>query len=142
MEAVTRLIETKDLKTTLWKEASQHKNSPYFYYDAIDDSVMLLIDDRRTRKVVHYIDEHVALLYHPDTREIIGLRIEAFERSFLPMYAELQKSWRLSDNCKDLDDLGDMVINVRKREAIMARQISNIARPVAAKFGMELPAFV
>lgn len=138
---LNRLVEVKDLKTILWKAAAQRKNPPYFYYDPVVDLLMLLIVDPKTPKIVHYLDEYVGLLYHPETREIIGLHIEAFEKAFLPRYAELQKAWRLSDNCQDLHDLGDLEIVVRRQEAIVARQISNIARPAAAKFGMELPAF-
>lgn len=141
METVIhRLAATKDLKTTLWQAAARRKAPLYFFYDAEVDLLRLLIIDPQTPKVVHYLDEHVALLYHRDTHEIIGLHIEAFEKGFLPMYAELQKAWRLSDNCHDLHDLGDMVITVRKQEAVIAQQISKIARPVAAKVGMELPA--
>ena len=138
---ITRLVETRNLITRLWNDAAQRNVTPSIYYDSVTDIVLLLIVDRKVSRVVHYLDEHVALLYHPDSKEIIGLQIEAFEKGFLPLYGELQKTWRLSDNCKDLHNLGDMVITVRKQEEVMARQITRIAVPVAAKAGMKLPAF-
>lgn len=137
---IERLVDTKNLKTNLWKQASARKVAPGFHFDPKEDAVMLLIVDRKAPRIVHYIDEHVALLYQPETREIVGLRIESFQKSFLPKYADLQKAWKLSE-ASQVRDLGELEINVRKQEVIVARQIWTIARPVAARFGMDLPVF-
>lgn len=138
---IERLVMTNQLKTNLWHQAAKRGISPSFHFDQKVDAVMLLIADSRAKKIVHYIDDHVALLYDPDSLEIIGLRIENFQKSFLPKYAELQKVWKLSEACK-VHDLGELEITVRKQEVMVAREISSIARPVAARMGMDLPAFV
>ena len=142
MEAtLPRLVDVKELKTNLWKQAAASKIAPSFYFDPKVDAVMLLIVEKKTPKIVLYIDEHVALLYQPESKEIIGLRIENFQKSFLPKYAELQQNWKLSSTYP-VRDFGDLIIRVRKQEGIVAKQISSLARPAAAKVGMDLAVFV
>ena len=53
-----------------------------FYYNEQVDSFTLLIVSQKIKKIVHYIDEHVALLYDPETKEIVGVRIESFKREW------------------------------------------------------------
>ena len=60
-----------------------------FYYNEQVDSFTLLIVSQKIKKIVHYIDEHVALLYDPETKEIVGVRIESFQKGFLPKYAQV-----------------------------------------------------
>jgi hypothetical protein len=137
---IQQLVETKSLKMNLWKKAVRSKATPYLYANPRLDVVMVMVVDPRTPKITHFVDEHVALLYLADSREIIGFRIEAFEKSFLPHYAELQKVWRLSDVKSDLRSLGDLLITARRQEVQMAVALTNVARPILAKAGMEIPA--
>lgn len=111
--AIERLVETTELKTTIWKEILEERGfTPQFKYNERVDSLMLLLVPKNTPTIVHYIDDHVALLYTPNDREVVGLRVESFKRSFLPKYADLQDEWRLSDTCK-LEDFGDLIIAVQ-----------------------------
>ncbi len=138
---IKKLVDTHSLKMNLWKEAARKNAPPYFYANRRIDVVMVMVVDPRTPKVAHFVDEHVALLYEEESREVIGFRIEGFEKSFLPKYASLQKVWKLSDISKELTTVGDLHITARQYETQMAMELAKVARPILAKAGMEVPAF-
>lgn len=138
---IKKLVDTNSLKMNLWKKAAREHVKPYFYANPRLDVVMVLIVDPREPKITHFVDEHVALLYQENTREVIGFRIEGFEKSFLPQYASLQKVWKLSDIRKDLADVGDLHITARQHDIQMATELTKVTRPIFARAGMEVPAF-
>jgi len=138
---IEKPVDTHSLKMNLWKEAARKNAAPYFYANRRIDVVMVMVVDPRTPKVVHFVDDHVALLYQEDSREVVGFRIEGFEKGFLPKYASLQKVWKLSDISKELATVGDLRITARQRETQMAAALTKVARPILAKAGMKVPAF-
>jgi len=138
---IEKLVDTHSLKMNLWKEAARKNAAPYFYANRRIDVVMVMVVDPRTPKVVHFVDDHVALLYQEDSREVVGFRIEGFEKGFLPKYASLQKVWKLSDISKELATVGDLHITARQLETRMATELTKVARPILAKAGMKVPAF-
>lgn len=138
MDTLRSLVDTKELKTDLWNEWVLRSKFVYNYYNPRVDSFTLLIVFPDREKIVHYLDDYVALVYDPETMEVIGLRVEAFEKGFLPKYAELQRSWRLSDVCDELEDFGDLVFQVQRREKQLAHTISQIATPIAEGLGLEM----
>lgn len=58
-------------------------------YDSESD---MLIAAPATESIVHYVDERLALLYDPDTLEVVGFQIEALCHSFLKMKQNDQKA--------------------------------------------------
>lgn len=140
MATIDRLVETNELKTTVWKEQiANPRVRPYFLYNDLVDALTLLVVDPIRPKITHYIDDYVALLYDPDSLEIIGVRVEAFERGFLPSYVGLQKVWRLCDKDAALKDFGDLTIFVQRMEPLITTEISRITHTIAEKRGLELP---
>jgi len=139
MARLKRLVETSQLNTNLWKERAGKKEfKSYIKYNEIVDSLSLLIVPPTKRKIVHYIDDHVALYYDPESMEVIGVRVEAFERSFLPKYAELKKAWCLSDTGKQLRDYHDLLIAVEYHRPQIAIEITKIAGGLLEPKGLEL----
>ncbi len=138
---IEKLVDERSLKMNLWKEAARKNATPYFYANRRIDVVMVMVVDPRTPKITHFVDDHVALLYLEDSREVIGFRIEGFEKSFLPKYASLQKVWKLSDISRDLTTVGDLHITARQRETQLANELTKVTRPIFAKAGMEVPVF-
>jgi len=126
MDAQKPLIETSSLRTKTLGEKAKNKEMPIVRYDREFDSFMLLFVPPMTETVVHYVDDHVALLYEPESREIVGLQIEDFVRSFLPNHASLQKIWRLSEamgSKEKVKDLGDMIFIVETVKPKMVREV-------------------
>lgn len=140
MAALECLMQTKKLKTGLWTQyCSKSQNPEDFYYNEVVDALSFRIVSRLEETIVHYIDEHVGLLYRPSDLEIVGIRIEGFKKGFLPKYADLQKEWRLSTNCSDLNDFGDMLITVEKQESEVTKKITDVTSELARKEGFNLP---
>ena len=138
---VERLVDTNNLNTTKWAKIIKAGTSPCFSYNRRVDSVVMLFVPPETLVVAHYLDDYVALLYTPEDREVVGIRIESFERSFLPKYSELQQRWRLSNVCK-LENFGDLSIAAQMYEAEkpdMTRQISQITHSLVERRGLNLP---
>lgn len=129
MADIERLVATKKLKMTRLNEAQEKRVVSYFHYDPMFDALMIMFVPPETETVVHYIDHHVALLYEPDTREIVGIQVEAFERSFLSEHDQVRRVWRLSDATDDkIEDLGDMILAIERRKPEVAREVIKASR--------------
>src|SRR5258707_1936385 len=82
--ALERLVKTSDLKTGFLAAAAKSKHrSIHIDYDKRFDALMLLLVPPETETIVHYVDDHVALLYRSENLEIVGIQVEEFERGFL-----------------------------------------------------------
>lgn len=109
----------------------KRKKSPlFFHYDDEMDVFMLLLADPNTETVVHYVDEHVAILYIPDTHEIVGLQIEDFVSQFMPKYISLQRAWKLSDAGIRRDNLWDLTLAVEEQKITVALEVLKATEPL------------
>ncbi|MDF1499317.1 MAG: hypothetical protein P1P76_02465 [Anaerolineales bacterium] len=115
---------------TLFEEATSRGRPAFFNYNADVDMLMFLIVAPTEEFIAHYLDEHVALLYLAKSNEVVGLQVEAFEKSFLPRYSSLQKAWRLSDACDELEDMGDLAIVIQQKEPEVAQEVIRIAQGI------------
>jgi len=125
MANLDSLISTDQLKTTLLKTFQPGNQHPLF------DALMILLVPPETETVVHYVDQHVGLLYTPDNLEIVGLQVEAFERSFLSQHDTVRRVWRLSD-------AGDIILAFQKVTPKVAQEVARAAEKVLGKTGQEL----
>ena len=128
MEAIKRLVETRDLKLNRLAQIAQGRVVPaHFRYSRDVDMVLFLLVPPETETVAHYIDDHVALLYEPGSREVVGVQVEAFEFSFVREHGGVRKVWQLSDACKELSDFGDLLIKVEDWEPVVAKEVVMVA---------------
>ncbi len=130
MADIERLIATNRLQTEYLKNFPKYQRPLYLRYDKRFDALLILLVPPETETVVHYIDEHVGLLYTPGDFEIVGLQVEAFERSFLPNHATADKAWRLRDSCDELEDFGDLVLAFERKKPEVAREVTRAAESV------------
>ncbi len=139
MAEIKPLISTSELKTTLLASLIRQGQRPLFvHYDSEFDALMLLVVPPETETVVHYVDDHIALLYQPDTLEIVGMQVEDFEHSFLPAHENVQRVWRLSDTGNELENVGDMILAVERMKPEVAREVVKAAEDLLGKPGQEL----
>jgi hypothetical protein len=134
------LISTKELKTEYWRATIEEgrANLQIYYEKQVDALSFFIADQGKERIIVHYVDRLVALLYRYSDKEIVGLRVDAFKKRFLPRYSELEKVWKLSDSGIDIQDFGDLEIAARKRVGPVAREIYRAADPIVEKKGLKL----
>lgn len=126
MVAIERLVATQNLKTAQLVTMLDYGHGGYMYYDNESDTLLLVVVPPTTETVVHYIDEHMALLYEPDSREVVGFQVEAFQHSFLVQHASLQGVWRLSDAGIELKDLEDLIVVFEHKKQKVARELTII----------------
>jgi len=136
MAGIDRLIPTKELKVT---RLAGERHPPMLYYDRDFDALMILAISPDTETVVHYIDDHVALLYEPETLEIVGLQIEDFKSGFLPKHENVRRVWRLSEANKNLEDVGDLIITFERLKPQVAREVVQVTKNLLP-YGAELEA--
>ena len=114
---MNRLVKTEELKIDYWEEQVKQKGTkPIPHYDDILDTLFIYFSPRETGRIIaHFVDSHVAFLYRHSDKEIIGMRIDAFEKDFLPSLTET-KVWKLSDAGVILNGICDIVFVVEKVE--------------------------
>jgi hypothetical protein len=127
------------LKTTLLATlAHDHRLRAYVSYDRDFDALMLLFVPLETEHIVHYLDDQVALLYQPETLEIVGLQIEDFERRFVPEHETVSGVWHLSEADLKLEDVGDMLLTLERKKPTVAREIVKAMESLLGQQGKEL----
>lgn len=130
MAEIERLIPTNKLQTEYLKNFPKFQPPLFVRYDKRFDALLILLVPPEIETVVHYIDEHVGLLYRPDDFEIVGIQVEAFERSFLPNHATADKAWRLRDSCDELEDFGDLILAIERKKPEVAREVTRAAESI------------
>lgn len=135
MADLHRLVAPDELKTTLLKklESGEIHSEPRIHYDEDVDMIVLLALRPQGDVIVHYVDEHVGLLYEADSLEIVGLQVENFDYSFVPKHQDIQNTWTLTGALgKPYKNLGEMKLSIRRREFELAREVVR-ATPEAPK---------
>lgn len=141
MAGIERLVPTSQLKTTLLARLTKESRRRLFIsYDREFDALMLLFVSPDTETVVHYLDDHVALLYEPEMFEIVGIQVEAFEHSFLSAHENVHRVWRLRDAGVPLEDFGDIVFAFERIKPRLARELVKATEDILGAPGVELAA--
>lgn len=139
MDEIKPLISNTDLKTTLLERLAADKSTQVFVkYDDVFDALMLLVVSPEHETVVHYVDDHVALLYLPDSLEIVGLQVEDFEHSFVPQHEAVSRVWRLSASGIQLNNVGELILAVEKMKPAVAREVAKAAEDIVGEPATEL----
>lgn len=92
-----RLVETKELKTSYLSTKLRNTENvqTFIRHDDDLDTVFILFVDPSTETVTHPVDDYTALLYDPETLEVVGVTIESFEKGFLGRQSH--RVWQLSE---------------------------------------------
>jgi hypothetical protein len=123
MASLKPIIDPSEFKTSFL-----HNKPVFLKYDRNFDALMIFFDNPRQRAVVHYLDDYVALLFSPVSKEIIGIQVEAFEKAFIQKHSTIENAWRLSENCQDhnIKDIGDMMFLVQVRQEPIIKEVRDI----------------
>ncbi|HTX92003.1 MAG TPA: hypothetical protein VMC09_12390 [Anaerolineales bacterium] len=114
---MNNLVNITALKTDYWHELSKRRGvKPINRYDADLDILFVYFSDKETDRIItHEVDQNVAFLYRHSDKEIIGMKIDAFEREFLPRVPET-RVWKLSDSGVSLNGMCDIVFAVERTD--------------------------
>lgn len=143
MDEIKQLVSTENLRTTLIENlAKEGRQSVFVKYDSAFDALIVLVVSPEFETIVHYVNDHVALLYLPDTHEIVGLQIEDFEHSFVPQHEAVSRLWRLRDAGIKLENFGDMILAVERIKPAVAREVVKATEDVIGEPAAELAALL
>lgn len=117
------IIKTNELKTNLLKRDPKFVN-----YDKDFDALRIYFEDSIRRFVIHYLDDYVAVLFSPESKEIIGIQVEAFDKVFIRKHSDLENAWILSRNCEEhnLENIDDMKFFAQRRYKIINEEVKEI----------------
>jgi hypothetical protein len=140
MAGIKPLAKTNELATNRLTSARPRgaaRRIYEFHYDDLTDAVMILLVQPQEAVVVHYLDDHVGFLYEEDSLEIVGLRIDAFEKVFLPANQAIQRLW-LNIHSDELKDFGQLTIMLERTQPEVVKAVVRATRsllgPPGAKF--------
>jgi hypothetical protein len=123
MANLERLIQTSELKTTRLTNAAESGKRQRifdFRYDDECDTLLILVLQPLEGTIVHYVDDHIGLLYEEESLEVVGLRIEAFEKAFLPLHSGVQRVW---NSAITLPDVGQLVVSFERIRPAVVREL-------------------
>jgi hypothetical protein len=132
MDAIKRLVQTYDLDLSRLEQLLSGSNMQVFVnYDEDIDTLMLMFVSLDVETVVHYLNKHIALLYHPETNEVIGIQVEAF-RKYMEQNRKIKAAWLLDEPIRNrkVHDLGQLVNVYNKRTPSFARELAQATEEV------------
>ena len=92
-ELVEQLVHIKSLRSNILNKHKKHGGIVFVRYDNIFDAFFLMIVPPTVETIVHYMDENIGLLYEAKSKEVVGIQIEGFVKSFLPKHPDLVAAW-------------------------------------------------
>ncbi|HLY26088.1 MAG TPA: hypothetical protein VKQ72_07100 [Aggregatilineales bacterium] len=144
MAGVEQIIETRELKTThLNQERKANKIHPTFSfrYDDRADSALVLLVQPQEGLIVHYIDDHIGFLHEENSLEIVGLRIDAFARKFLPANQNVQHLW-LDIKHDKVSDFGQLTVMFERIQPQVIQEVVRATWKMLGEQGSELASLV
>jgi hypothetical protein len=134
MDAVIKsLFATKKLKTRLLE---RHRGDVHVFFDRGCDTLIIQAVPPSKETVVHYLgDKNISLLYEAESKEIVGIQVEGFTRSFVPQHARVGEVWTKTISVKDF---GDLVVAVEQRQPMIAKEVMQASRPAIEQMDSEL----
>lgn len=134
---IKRLIDTISLRKNLLKKHTKHGGIIYVRFDKEFDAVFLMIVPPYVETVVHYMDENIGLLYEANKREVVGIQIEGFVKSFLPKHHELFQAWNLTNRGVP-QDLGETIVAMNEIKPKVVNAVFEASKPSIYKESADL----
>lgn len=118
---MNKLVQDAELKTDYWQQLVALKRvKPILSYDDELDVLFVYFSPEETDRIItHSVDRNVAFLYRHSDKQIVGMKIDAFEKVFLPPLPRT-KVWKLSEAGVKLEGICDIVFAVERSENLIA----------------------
>ena len=127
MAALKQLVDTKELKMNVIQSLIEGKANYFTRYDDQLDTLYILFTAPDTETIVHYIDDHLALLYLPGKKEVVGLQVEDFKQ-FAKKNNAVEKAWHISMNCDHFKNMGNLYTFKDKQERKVIREVAKLTQ--------------
>ncbi len=140
MAEIENLISPSELKWAYLFDRAKQTSGFFMRYDEDADIFLLLFVSPEQETVVYYVDDHVGLLIHPETMNVVGFQVEAFKYSFLPSHASVDRVWRLGEAGLAAKDYGDLILIFDQTTKHVAREVFRAVEDVLGEPAEELVA--
>jgi len=118
------LIQLKNLKTKRITKFSG--GMVYIRYDAVIDAFYLMVAPPATETAVYHLDDQIGLIFEPETREVVGFQIEAFQRVFAGKHAALMESLAAEESA-------NVFTAMTRQKPLIVRNIVTASAPALKK---------
>jgi len=125
MAAVKKLVDTKELKMNIIQAIIDGSSNYFTRYDDQLDTFYILFTAPGAETVAHYLDDHLALLYLPGKKEVVGLQVEDFKK-FARKNNAVEKAWHVNINSDRVVDMGNLYAFKDKQERKVIREVAKI----------------
>jgi len=78
----------------------------------------------------------MGLLYDPETYEVVGFQIEAFEKEFIHEHANVGNVWKLRGDDLQLKDFGELAIHIGALKPKIVREVVAASQDVFQRLGI------
>lgn len=93
MAGIEPLMSIDELKMDRLQREGRAEPFLVRYHNGLDALIIYMIESENS-PVVFYLDENLGVLLDPKTKEIVGLQIEGFQKSFLPRHTTVRTPWQ------------------------------------------------
>jgi len=149
MAEIEPLLRIRDLDPGIVRAAVNGQVTPqHVLFDADNDALTIMFVPMDTPTVVHFIDnDDFALLFEPESRNVVGFYIESFLRSFVERHADQPSVQALAELARRFSEYGGLVAiheeprpGVRENVRLLARQLQRDIPPGTGPLGQIVPA--
>ena len=127
MATLKQIVDTKDLNMNFIQSFIEGNVNYFTRYDDELDTFYILFTAPNTETIVHYIDDHLALLYLPGKKEVVGVQVEDFKQ-FAKKNNAVETAWHISTNCDHMKTMENLYSLKEKQEKKVIREVAKVAR--------------
>jgi len=130
-------IRIDQFRTNFWRKVVQEQAKPQLEYDQHTDTLFFYFADPGEGTIVtHYLDQNVSLLFRLSDNEIVGISIEALEKSFADKYTA-EKCWKLTSTGIQLEGIKEFKFGIVQQQQAQVDLSNHIKIEKDLKFKKE-----
>ncbi|MBN1819171.1 MAG: hypothetical protein JW833_00560 [Prolixibacteraceae bacterium] len=127
MAEIEQLIDMKELKLAKVKSWINGNENYSARYDDRLDTLYIMFTNSDSVTIVHHLDENLALIYLPDTLEVVGVQIEDL-KLFARKNRAIDEVWKLQGDCERLSNMGKLYAYKYKQEKKVMREVARVTQ--------------
>lgn len=127
MAVIEQLVDTKELKLNKIKSWLNGVEGHFTRYDRELDTLYIHFSDPEKETIVHHLDQHLALLYLPDSLEVVGVQVEDI-KLFAKKNNAIKKAWQIQTKCETLVNMEGLYALHDKQEKKVIREVARVTQ--------------
>jgi len=136
MAQLEPILRAKDLRPGVMRAAMNDQLSPqHVLFDSDGDCLTVMFAPMSTPTVVHFLDDdNLALLFEPESRNVVGFYIESFLRDYVARHVDQPEVQALAELAKQFAEWGDLVAIHEEPRPKVRENVRQLARQFEHEF--------